>query len=196
MLCKIITIFHVFEQFDVETECWSLFRCLSWCNLTQGWSTNPTEVHEEKMTTPDYCCVAPSLMGLTPISRPPAQCLNLIVAIELVKHLSLSGREYCEPLELIVPSSSCVFTLSRLTAIYKDRCTTFIFSTFHHQIGTTLNFHSWLNVTCKGKNQCHAVVCFKGKARLMLTLLVPCSQMWNEFHFIASELLKLNWFSF
>ena len=71
------------------------------------------------MTTPDYCCVAPSLMGLTPISRPPAQCLNLTVAIELVKHVSLSEREYCKPLELIVPYSSRMFMFGRLTAIYR-----------------------------------------------------------------------------
>jgi len=30
----------------------------------------------------------------------------------------------------------------------------------------------------------------------MLTLLVPCSQMWNEFCMMAAELLKLNFFLF
>ena len=95
-----------------------------------GLEYKTTEVLEDKMTTPDYCCVAPSLMGLTPISRPTAQCLNLTVAIELVKHLSLSEREYCKPLELIVPSSSCMFTFGRLTAIYRDRYNTLIISRF------------------------------------------------------------------
>jgi len=123
-------LFCAFEPFAIETNYRSFFRCSSWCSLTQGWSTNPTEVHEEKTTTPDYCCVAPSLTGLTPISRPPAQRLNLTVAIELVKHLSPSEREYCKPLELIVPSSSCMFTFSRLSAVFRDRYTTFIISIF------------------------------------------------------------------
>jgi hypothetical protein len=130
ILCKTITFCSVHLNHLTLRQYLSFFRCSFWCSLTQDWSTNPTEVHEEKMTTPDYCCVAPSLMGHTPISRPPAQCLNLTVAIELVKHLSPSEREYCEPLELIVPSSSCMFTLSRLTAIYRDRYTTFIISRF------------------------------------------------------------------
>jgi hypothetical protein len=82
------------------------------------------------MTTPDYCCVAPSLMGLTPISRPLAQCLNLTVAIDLVKHLSPSEREYHEPLELVVSHGSCIFALSRLIAIYRDRYTVSLLSIF------------------------------------------------------------------
>lgn len=79
------------------------------------------------MTIPDYCSVAPSLMGLTPTSRPPAQCLLLTAAIELVKHLSPSGRKFCKPLEMIVPSSSRMFTLISFTAVCGARSLLFSF---------------------------------------------------------------------
>lgn len=149
------------------------------------------------MTTPDYCCVAPSLMGLTPISRPRAQRLNLTVAIELVKHPSPSEREYCKPLGLIVPSNSCMFTFSRLTAIYRNRYTTFIISRFTIRLAQHWTFALDFTSAARGeKNNCQPVVRFTCRARLMLTLLVPCSQMWNEFCVMASELLRLNCFSF
>lgn len=165
------------------------FRFLSWCSLTQGWNTNPTGVHEEKMTIPDYCSVVPSLTGLTPTSRPPAQCLCWTAAIKLAKHLSPSGRKYCKPLEVIVPSSDHVFMLISLTAFCRDKYSTFILARSTVRYGTTLSFHPWPYIFWKGESHFQANACFEYKARLM-----PSSQMGNELYFIASELLKLNWF--